>query len=93
MEESIIMKKKKIFKTLGDMEGSKFDYSKLVKWSGDYEYFDFTKFGPLSSFYLKLIKENIGINVAKSKNEIDRLKIKKAKKKQNSQTKQSKKMC
>ena len=38
---------------------------------------------------MKLIKENIGINVEKSKNEIDRLKIKKAKKnktvKQNNQ--------
>ena len=70
---------KKIFKILEDMEGSKFDYSKLVYRSGDNGYFDFTRFGPLSSFYLKLINATIGINVAKLnmkdfKNEIDRLK-------------------
>ena len=76
---------KKISKTLEDMEGSKTDYSKLVYRSGDNEHFDFTRFGPLSSFYLKFINANIGINVAKLnmkefKNEIDRLKRKKAKK-------------
>ena len=67
------------------MEGSKIGYSKLVYRSGDNEYFDFTRFRLLSSFYLKLINANIGINVAKLnmkefKNEIDRLKRKKANK-------------
>ena len=77
--------KKKKIKTLEDMEGSKIDYSELVYKSGDNEYFDFTRFGLLSSFYLKLINGSIGINVARLntkefKNEIDRLKRKKAKK-------------
>ena len=76
---------KKIFKILEYMEGSKIDYSKLVYRSGDNEYFDFTRFGPLSSFYLKLINATIGINVAKLnmkdfKNETDRLKRTEAKK-------------
>ena len=75
---------KKIFKTLEDMEGSQIDYSKLVYRSGDNEYFDFTRFGPLSSFYLKLINGSTGINVAKLKlkelkNDINSLKRKKAK--------------
>ena len=53
--------------------------------SGDNEYFEFTRFGPLPSFYLKLINGSIGINVAKLnmkefKYEINRLKGKKAKK-------------
>ena len=66
------------------MEGSKTDYSKLVHKSGDNEYFDFTRFGLLSTFYLKLINGSIGINTAKLKlkefkNEIDSLKRKKAK--------------
>ena len=74
-----------MFKTFEDMEGSKIDYSKLMSRSGNNKYFDFTRFGLLSSFYLKLINGNIGINVAKLnmkefKNEIDRLKRKKAKK-------------
>ena len=56
---------KKIFKTLEDMEGSEIDYSKLVYRSDDNEYFDFTRFGPLSSVYLKLVNGNIGINVVK----------------------------
>ena len=48
------------------------------------QYFDFTRFRPLFIFYLKLINGNFGINVAKLnmrafKNEIDRLKRKKAK--------------
>ena len=47
--------------------------------SDDNKYFDFTRFGPLSSFYLKLINGNISINAAKLsikelKNEIDSLK-------------------
>ena len=58
---------------------------KLVCWPSDNEYFDFTEFGPLSSFYLKLMNGNIGINVAKLnmkevENRIDSLKRKKAKK-------------
>ena len=75
---------KKIFKTLEDMEGSQIDYSKLVYRSGDNEYFDCTRFGPLSSFYLKLINGSTGINVAKLKlkelkNDINSLKRKKVK--------------
>ena len=37
----------------------------MVYRSGDNEYFDFTKFGPLSSFHLKLVNGNIGVNVVK----------------------------
>ena len=75
---------KKIFKTLKDMEGSKTDYSKLVYRSDDDEYFNFTRFGLLSSFYLKLINGNIGISVAKLnmeefRDEIKRLDNKKVK--------------
>ena len=77
---------KKIFKTLKDMEGSKTDYSKLVYGSDDDEYFNFTRFGLLSSFYLKLINGNIGISVAKwnmeeFRDEIKRQENKRAKKK------------
>ena len=61
------------------------DYPKLVYWSGDNVYFDFNKFGPLSSFYLKFVNRDIGISVAKLnmkefKDKINRLKKKKAKK-------------
>ena len=85
---------KRIFKTLEYMEGSKIDYCKLVYRSGDNEYFDFTRFGPLSNFYLKLINANIGINVAKLnmkefKKEINRLE---KRKQRNSYTKQIKKI-
>ena len=78
-------KVKKTLTTLENMEGSKIDYSKLVCRSDDNEYFDFTWFEPLSSFYLKLIDGNIGINIAKLKlkefkNEVDSLKRKKSKK-------------
>ena len=58
---------KRMFQTLDDMECSKIGYSKLVYSSGDNEYFDFTRFGLLSSSYLKLINGSIGINVAKLK--------------------------
>ena len=58
---------KKVIKTLEDMEGSKINYSKLAHKSGDNDYFDFTIFGLLSSFHLKLINGSIGINVAKLK--------------------------
>ena len=59
----------------------------MVYRSSDNEHFDFTRFGPLSSFYLKLINGNIDINVAKLninefKHEMDVLKRKKGKKKQ-----------
>ena len=50
---------KKVFKTLEDMERSEINYSKLLYKSGDNKYFDFTRFGPLSSFYLKLTKMEI----------------------------------
>ena len=58
---------KKIFKTLENLERSETNYSKLVYKSGDNKYFDFnfTRFGPLSSFYLKLMNGDIGINVVK----------------------------
>ena len=74
------------------MEGSKIDYSKLVCRSVDIEYFDFTRFGPLSSVYLKLVNGSIGINFAKLKlkelkNKIDYLKRKKAKKQSSKSTK------
>ena len=76
MEKSITMKQKKKKSN---------DYPKLIYWSGDNVYFDFNKFGPLSSFYLKFINRNIGISVAKLnmkkfKDEINRLKKKKSKK-------------
>ena len=76
---------RKIIKTLEDMESSNIDYSKLVQKSGDNEYFDFIRFGLLSSFHLKLINRSIGINVAKLKlketrNEIYSLKRMEAKK-------------
>ena len=65
------------------MEGSEISYSKLVYRSDDNEYFDFTRFVPLSSVYLKLVNENIGINVVKLKlkefkNGMNSRKIKKA---------------
>ena len=74
-----------IFETLKDMEGRKIDYSKLAYKSGDNQYFDFNKTGPLSSIYLKLINENTGINVVKLnieefKDKTDKLEKKKAKK-------------
>ena len=67
------------------MEVIKIDYSKMVYRSGDNEYFDFSRFGPLSSFYLKLINGPIGTNAAKLKlkefkNDTDSLKDKKTKK-------------
>ena len=52
---------KKIFKILEDMKGSKTDYTKMVYRSGDNDYFDFTRFGPLSSFCLKLINGSIKV--------------------------------
>ena len=58
---------KNIFKTLKDMEGSKINDSKLVYRSGDNEHFDFTRFGTLSSVYLKMVNRSIGINFAKLK--------------------------
>ena len=54
---------KKIFKTLQDIESSKTAYSKLIYKSGDNQYFDFNRFVPLSSVYLKLVNRDIGINV------------------------------
>ena len=76
---------KKIFKTLQDMESSKTAYSKLIYKSGDNQYFDFNRFVPLSSVYLKLVNRDIGINVWKLRlqefqDEIDKLTINKTKK-------------
>ena len=67
------------------MESSKTDYSKLIHKSSDNQYFDFNRFGPLSSVYLKLVNGNIGINVLKLRlqefqDEIDKLINKKTKK-------------
>ena len=56
---------KKVFKIFEDMEGSEINYSKLVYKSGDGKYFDFVRFGSLSSFYLMLMNSRIGINLAK----------------------------
>ena len=81
MGKSITILQKKYLKNLEDMEGNKFDYSRLVYKSSDKKYFDLT----LSSFYLKLINGNIDINVVKLnmkefKKEINRLEKKKTKK-------------
>ena len=65
MEELIKMMPQKIFKTLEDMERSEINYSKLVYKSGDNKHFDFNRFGPLSSFYLKLMNGDIGMDVVK----------------------------
>ena len=43
------------------MKGSKTDYTKMVYRSGDNDHFDFTRFGPLSSFYLKSINGSIKV--------------------------------
>ena len=66
------------------METSEINYSKLVYKSSDYKYFDSNRFGPLSSFYLRLMNGDIGIDVVKLnmeefKKEIDRLEKKKTK--------------
>ena len=67
------------------MEDSKTDYCKMVYRQDDNDYFDFARFGLLSSFYLKLVNGSIGINVVKLKlkefkNKMDSVKRKKAKK-------------
>ena len=67
------------------MESSKTDYSKLIYKSSDNQYFDFNRFGPLSSVYLKLVNGSIGINILKLRlqefqDEIDKLINKKTKK-------------
>ena len=82
MEELITIMQKKIFKTLEGMVRSETDYSKLVHKSGDNKYYKFNKFGLLSSFCLKLMNGDIGINAAKlsMKDQIDRLKNKETKK-------------
>ena len=54
-----------VFKILADIEGSKIDYSKLVYRSRYNKYFDFARFGSLSRFYLSLMNNRIGINLAK----------------------------
>ena len=74
MEELMVMESKQFLKL-----------SQLVYRSSDNEYFDFTRFRPLSSVYLKLVNENISINVVKLKlkefkNETYSLKGKKVKK-------------
>ena len=56
---------KRVFKILEDMAGSKIDYSNLVYRSGDNKYFNFAEFGLISSFYLRLMNNKIGINLAK----------------------------
>ena len=58
-------KAKIVFKILADIKGSKIDYSKLVYRSGYNNYFDFARFGSLSRFYLSLMNNRIGINLAK----------------------------
>ena len=85
---------KKVFKILEDMEGSEIDYSKLVYKSGYNKYFDFARFGSLSSSFLRWMNSRIGINLTKLnmkefKDQIDRL-VKK--KQRNHHTKNKKKM-
>ena len=58
----------------------------MIYKSGDNQYFDFNKSGPLSSVYLQLVNGDIGINVLKLRlqefrDEIDKLIKKKTKKK------------
>ena len=84
MKESIMMKQKKKLELL-KTESSKIDYSKLIYKSSDNQYFDFNRFRPLSSVYLKLVNRGIGINVLKLrlkefKDNIDKLINKKTKK-------------
>ena len=55
-------KAKNIFKILKHRDGSKIDSYKLVYRSVDNDYFNFTRFGLLSSFYLKLIISNEEMN-------------------------------
>ena len=67
------------------MEKSENDYSKLLYKSGDKKYFDFNRFGLLSSVYLKLMNGDIDIDVVKLnmeefKKEIDRIEKKENKK-------------
>ena len=74
------------------MERSGINYSKLLYKSGGNKYFDFTRFGPLSSFQLKLINGDISINAAKLsikefKTEINKLEKKKTKKQPYKKTK------
>ena len=56
---------RRIFKVLEDLEGKKIDYSKMVYKPGDNVYFDFSKYGPLSSFCLKLIEGRTSLKNAK----------------------------
>ena len=67
------------------MERSEIDYSKLLYKPGDKKYFDFNRFGLLSSVYLKLMNGDIDIDVVKLnmeefKKEIDRIEKNKTKK-------------
>ena len=76
---------KKRFKTLEDIETSKIHYSRLVNKSGDNKYVEFVRFGPLYSFFSKLINVDIGIdvinlNIEEFENKIDTLKDTKTKK-------------
>ena len=76
---------KKRFKTLEDIERSKIHYSRLVNKSGDNKYVEFVRFGPLYSFFSKLINVDIGIdvinlNIEEFENKIDTLKDTKTKK-------------
>ena len=56
----------RIFKTLKNLEGKEIDYSNLVYKSDDNVYFDFGKYGLLSSVYLKLIEGRISLKNAKN---------------------------
>ena len=74
----------RIFKNLENLEGKEIGYNNLVYKSGDNEYFDFGKYGPLSSLYLRLVEGNISFKKAKLSlkefiAEMNRLEKKKAK--------------
>ena len=76
---------RRIFKVLEDLEGKEIGYSKMVYEPGDSVYFDFSKYGPLSSFCLKLIEgctslKNAKLILREFNVEMDRLKRKKTKK-------------
>ena len=85
MEISIMMKQKKYLKLSKTLRVVKLTTLNWLTSQVIISILTFKKTGPLSSIYLKLINENIGINVVKLnieefKDEIDKLEKKKAKK-------------
>ena len=56
---------RRIFKGPEDLEGKEIGENKMVYKPGDNVYFDFSKYGPLSSFCLKLIEGRTSLKNAK----------------------------